>query len=78
MQLPCAGLGRAAITSGGDSLTLLLRVRYAFTHVGAPIKDPRETLPQIREACHAQLPGATFRRHLLFRYSIVWHKPLSG
>ena len=59
-------------------LTLLLRVRYGFTHVGAPIKDPRETLPQIREACDTLLPGATFRRHLLFRYSIVWHKPLSG
>ena len=46
------------------------------TRVGAPVKDPSETIPEIRTACAAILPGATFRRHLLFRYSIVWRKPV--
>lgn len=32
------------------------------------------TLAQVRRACGAVLPGARVRRHLLWRYSIVWHK----
>ena len=31
-------------------------------------------LAQIRQACAAMLPGAIVRRHLLWRYSIVWRK----
>jgi SAM-dependent methyltransferase len=43
--------------------------------VQAPLQEPRETLRQIRVACDAVLPGNAFRRHLLFRYSLVWRKP---
>ena len=32
------------------------------------------TLPQIERACANVLPGALVRRHLLWRYSIVWEK----
>jgi len=31
-------------------------------------------LREIREICRSVLPGAKIRRHLLWRYSIVWHK----
>jgi ubiquinone/menaquinone biosynthesis C-methylase UbiE len=45
------------------------------TDVGAPLQEPKETLDQIRTACDATLHGSIIRRHLLFRYSLVWHKP---
>ena len=51
-------------------------VPLGTTHVGAPIKDPVETIAEIRTACAAVLPGATFRRHMLFRYSVIWRKPV--
>ena len=43
--------------------------------VGAPIRDPNETLEEIQAGVRAMLPGAEFNRLLLFRYSIVWRKP---
>jgi SAM-dependent methyltransferase len=36
--------------------------------------DTYVTLSQVRRACHAVLPGARVKRHLLWRYSIVWKK----
>lgn len=32
------------------------------------------TLAQVRQACAAILPGAMVKRHLLWRYSIIWKK----
>jgi len=32
-------------------------------------------LSEVRELCQELLPGAEVRRHLLWRYSIVWRKP---
>lgn len=43
--------------------------------VGAPVKDPVETLPQIRAAAREVLPGAKLRLLLLFRYALIWRKP---
>lgn len=37
--------------------------------------DRYPTLREVRRACRALLPGATVRRHLLWRYSVVWVKP---
>ena len=33
------------------------------------------TLAEVRAACARALPGARVRRHLLWRYSIVWRRP---
>jgi len=33
------------------------------------------TLAQVRQVCARVLPGTHVRRHLLWRYSIVWRKP---
>jgi len=33
------------------------------------------SLPEVRRACDRVLPGARVRRHLLWRYSIVWRRP---
>jgi hypothetical protein len=32
-------------------------------------------LAEVRAACARVLPGATVRRHLLWRYSVVWRRP---
>lgn len=39
--------------------------------------DAYLTLAEIRRACAGILPGARVRRHLFWRYSLVWHKPAS-
>jgi len=42
--------------------------------VGAPTLDPSMTLDEIRRQAIAVLPGVTVRRHLLWRYSLLWVK----
>jgi 2-polyprenyl-3-methyl-5-hydroxy-6-metoxy-1,4-benzoquinol methylase len=43
--------------------------------VGAPLHEPTMTLPEIRRHAAPLLHGATIRRHLLWRYSLMWVKP---
>ena len=38
--------------------------------------DSFKTIAEVREVCAALLPGASVRRHLLWRYSVVWKKPV--
>lgn len=38
--------------------------------------DIYPTLTEVRGACDAELTGAEVRRHLLWRYSVVWRKPI--
>lgn len=60
-----------------------------LAHTGR-LRDPKEVreawkehgrgetylrLSEVREICGELLPGAEVRRHLLWRYSIVWRKP---
>ena len=47
-------------------------VRAAWAEHGR--SDVYPTLAQVRRACAGLLPGARVRRHLLWRYSLVWHK----
>jgi len=48
------------------------QVREAWAEHGR--HDAYLTLAQIRQVCASILPGATVRKHLLWRYSIVWKK----
>lgn len=48
-------------------------LRAAWVEHGAG--DTYPTIPQAREVHARVLPGCTFRRHLLWRYSVVWTKP---
>ncbi|QDP82816.1 class I SAM-dependent methyltransferase [Nocardia otitidiscaviarum] len=41
----------------------------------APTHDPEETLDDIRRSAAAILPSATIRKRLLWRYTLLWHKP---
>jgi SAM-dependent methyltransferase len=40
-----------------------------------PLREPAETLRELRDAFETHLPGGQFKRHLFFRYSFIWHKP---
>ena len=59
----------------GKPASWILRRFRPYADVRAPMQEPRETLEKIRASCGALLPGYRFRRHLLFRYSVVWRKP---
>ncbi|TDP40916.1 class I SAM-dependent methyltransferase [Nocardia ignorata] len=41
----------------------------------ATIRDPEETLGEIRRAAEEFLPGAQIRRRLLWRYTLLWQRP---
>jgi 2-polyprenyl-3-methyl-5-hydroxy-6-metoxy-1,4-benzoquinol methylase len=53
----------------------LLRIIRGYDEVLAPIHDPAQTLREIRDAAARILPGAVVRQRLLFRYTLIWHKP---
>jgi SAM-dependent methyltransferase len=53
-----------------------LEVRRAWREHGET--DTYLRLAQVRVACARLLPGAEVRRHLLWRYSIVWQKPFAA
>jgi SAM-dependent methyltransferase len=42
-----------------------------------PIMDPDLTLAEIRAQSRTLLPGAQVRRHLYWRYSLIWRKPVT-
>jgi SAM-dependent methyltransferase len=42
---------------------------------GAPVLLPKESATEIRKIVRAVLPEAKFRRRVLARYTIIWHKP---
>jgi SAM-dependent methyltransferase len=48
------------------------QVRQAWAEHG--INDTYPTLEEVRQVCRRILPGAEVRRHLLWRYSIIWSK----
>jgi SAM-dependent methyltransferase len=52
--------------------TRLARARRGWHEHGAPKMDPRDSWGDIRKAAREVLPGATFRRRLYWRYSLVW------
>jgi SAM-dependent methyltransferase len=40
--------------------------------------DAYPTLAEVRRACETELQGVALRRRLLWRYTVVWDKPLRG
>ncbi len=53
----------------------LARARHGWHDHGAPKLDAQNTWSEVRSAVHIALPGATFRRRLYWRYSVVWERP---
>ncbi|HEU5082976.1 MAG TPA: class I SAM-dependent methyltransferase [Acidimicrobiales bacterium] len=60
---------------------LLTRVRGALGHCWehhAPVRwPPPLTMNEMRALTEAEMPGATFRRAMAHRYTIVWSRPAS-
>jgi ubiquinone/menaquinone biosynthesis C-methylase UbiE len=61
--------------AAGMVSSLAIRSVRRYTAVSAPMKDPVESLEEIRGVCDVVLPGCVLRRELLLRYSLVWQKP---
>jgi 2-polyprenyl-3-methyl-5-hydroxy-6-metoxy-1,4-benzoquinol methylase len=56
--------------------TRALRLRRGWSEVMAPTCwPPPSSYRQIRRLARRELPGVRYRRHLLWRYSLVWIKP---
>lgn len=78
-----AVIGLAAHGTFGDYLAdapaipvnLVYRALYGEGSSGAPVKDPEMTWAQVRATARRLLPGVRYRRHLLWRYSLLWSKP---
>jgi SAM-dependent methyltransferase len=54
----------------------VLRMIHGESSPGAPIAAPDMSWDQVRAAARDLLPGVSYRRHLLWRYSLVWRKPV--
>ena len=53
-----------------------LKARRGYWQVNAPtIWPPPQTYTQVRRTAADILPGVRYRRHLLWRYSLIWTKP---
>jgi hypothetical protein len=78
-----AVIGLAAAKSIADRLAgapgvpaaLFYRAIYRKGESGAPIMDPNLSWREVRAEAARLLPGARYRRHLLWRYSLLWRKP---
>jgi SAM-dependent methyltransferase len=49
-------------------------VKGYWQHPSPVVWPPAVTYPEMQALAAELLPGATYRRHLLFRYSITWRK----
>ena len=51
------------------------RSRGYWEHDAPQVWPPSETYPSARRTARRTLPEVRYRRHLLFRYSLVWTRP---
>ena len=82
--LALVGLARSrhpvdlAADAAGTVAARALRVTQTYTEVSAPmVWPPPLTYRQIRRIAATVLPGVRYRRHTLFRHSLVWTKPVA-
>jgi SAM-dependent methyltransferase len=80
--LAIVGLARSqspadlAVDVAGTVATRAYRLARGYWEISAPtVWPPPETYRSTRRLAGEILPHATYRRHLLFRYSLVWTKP---
>jgi ubiquinone/menaquinone biosynthesis C-methylase UbiE len=78
-----AVVGLAADKSAADRIAgaagvpaaLFYRAVYRKGGSGAPIMDPDMSWREVRAEAARMLPGVRYRRHLMWRYSLLWTKP---
>ena len=51
--------------------------RGCWQHTAPVVWPPPHTYPQVRALVERVLPGARFRRHLLWRWTLVWARPVA-
>lgn len=64
-----------AFDAAGAIGTRVLRRRRTFREVRAPVADVTETYTEVLRTATLLLPGVRYRRHPLFRWSLVWTRP---
>ena len=64
--------------AAGVPANLFYRALYRQGESGAPILDPEMSWREVLVAAARLLPGVRYRRHLLWRYSLLWRKPPPG
>lgn len=59
--------------------TRVHKLTKTYWEISAPVVwPPPQTYAEVRRDAHAVLPGAAYRRHILWRYSLTWTKPTTG
>lgn len=69
------GLWDLAYDGVGAVTTRVQRRRRGYWEHSAAITDPKTSYTQVLRAAALLLPGCRYRRHPLFRYSILWTRP---
>ena len=54
------------------------RTRTYWDHSAPTVWPPPHTYDQVRRVAGRELQGVRYRRHVMFRYSLVWTKPLTA
>ncbi|MEV7803208.1 class I SAM-dependent methyltransferase [Microbispora sp. NPDC088329] len=80
--LAVVGLARSTIPrdlprelAGVVAFAVHRAVKGHWEHPSPIVWPPPVTYPQMRALAAEILPGSRYRRHLLWRYSVVWRKP---
>lgn len=76
-------IGLGADRSVGDFLVgaactpvaLAYRATRRKSNPGAPVMNPEHSWREARAMAATALPGVRYRRHPLWRYSLLWRKP---
>ncbi|MEU8823848.1 class I SAM-dependent methyltransferase [Streptomyces sp. NPDC048636] len=65
------------ISGAGVPAAAILHRRHGGVRdpAGMPVRMPAMSWGQVRREARRLLPGCRFRRHLLWRYSLLWDKP---
>lgn len=63
--------------AGMVATRVIRAARGHWEHTAPTLWPPPLTYSQVRAAAERALPGVTYRRHLLWRYSLVWRRAVS-
>jgi len=81
--LVVVGLGRShrpgdfVVDAAGMIVDRLHRLTKPYTeHTSPTVWPPPLTYGQVRQTAERILPGVRYRRHALWRYSLVWNNPV--
>jgi SAM-dependent methyltransferase len=79
--LVIVGLARATVAdvpfelAGAVATRLHRRTKSYWEHPSPMVWPPPETYARMRRLASSVLPGVRYRRHVLWRYSLLWTKP---